>query len=243
MYGTHVANRLVEGQGSVRRWPGRIIASKEAPVGVEPTSSCFAGSRRAVWLQRQVVSALARSRAWSSTFAGSRANPPHSEDVFLFSAPPRNRTSSGSFEDCHAIRHTRRACVVSVSTRNRTWIWTFGGSYAIHYTIETFSVPTWSRTRARALGEPRAIHYTIGTYNQSRRLDLHQHDAVYRTAAFLNRATSAPQAGVRGVEPRWAALEAASSPRRTLLYRPSALRPGTIGVTTTLAASRSSTLR
>jgi len=25
---------------------------------------------------------------------------------------------------------------------------------------------------------------------------------------------------VRGVEPRWAALEAASSPRRTLLYRP-----------------------
>lgn len=26
---------------------------------------------------------------------------------------------------------------------------------------------------------------------QSRRLDLHQHDAVYKTAAFLNRATSA----------------------------------------------------
>jgi len=24
------------GQGGVRRWPGRIIASKEAPVGVEP---------------------------------------------------------------------------------------------------------------------------------------------------------------------------------------------------------------
>ena len=56
-------------------------------------------------------SVLARSRTWSSTFAGSRANPPHSEDVFPFSAPPRNRTSSGSFEDCHAIRHTRRALV------------------------------------------------------------------------------------------------------------------------------------
>ena len=37
MYGTHVADRLVRGQGGVRRWPGRIIASKEAPVGVEPT--------------------------------------------------------------------------------------------------------------------------------------------------------------------------------------------------------------
>ena len=100
----------------------------------------------------------------------------------FFSAPPRNRTSSGSFEDCRAVRHTRRA---SVSTRNRTWTWTFGGSYAIHYTIETFSVPTWSRTRARVLGEPRAIRYTIGTYHQGRQLDLHQHVAVYRTAALL----------------------------------------------------------
>ncbi len=45
---------MLKGQGGVRRWPGRIIASKEAPVGVEPTSSCFAGSRRAVWLQRRI---------------------------------------------------------------------------------------------------------------------------------------------------------------------------------------------
>ena len=34
------------------------------------------------------------------------------------------------------------------------------------------------------------------------------------------------QAGVQGFEPCWAALEAASSPRRTLLYRPPVLRPG-----------------
>ena len=33
-------------------------------------------------------------------------------------------------------------------------------------------------------------------------------------------------AGVRGFEPRQADLESASSPRRTLLYRPPALRPG-----------------
>ena len=59
-----------------------------------------------------------------------------------------------------------------------------------------------------------------GQTNQSRRLDLHQHGAVYKTAAFLNRATSAIQAGVQGFEPCRAALEAASSPRRTLLYRP-----------------------
>ena len=82
------------------------------------------------------------------------------------------------------------------------------------------SIPTWSRTRSRALGKPYAIRYTIGTNYQSRRLDSHQHRAVYKTAAFLNRATSATQAGVQGFEPCHAALETASSPRRTLLYRP-----------------------
>ena len=127
------------------------------------------------------------------------------------------------------IRHTRRA---SVSTRSRTraptegWSWAFGGSYAIRYTIETFSVPTWSRTRARALGGPRAIRYTIGTNYQGRRLDLHQHDAVYKTAALLfghvgflvpmpryitlptasaaaqQRHFNPQKAGVRGFEPR-----------------------------------------
>ena len=80
--------------------------------------------------------------------------------------------------------------------------------------------PTWSRTRSKALGKPYAIRYTIGTNFQGRRLDLHQHGAVYKTAAFLNRATSATQAGVQGFEPCRAALEAASSPRRTLLYWP-----------------------
>ena len=131
------------------------LAVSETPVGVEPTPNRFAGGCRAVWLQRHV------------------------------SALPRNRTPSCRFVVCRAIRYTCRAYLHSVSTRNRTWTWTFGGSYAIRYTIETFSVPTWSRTRARALGGPRAIRYTIGTNHQSRRLDLHQHDAVYKTAASL----------------------------------------------------------
>ena len=41
------------------------------------------------------------------------------------------------------------------------------------------------------------LHYTTRT-NKSRRLDSHQHEAVYKTAAFLNRATSAFSKGVRG---------------------------------------------
>ena len=36
------------------------------------------------------------------------------------------------------------------------------------------------------------IRYTIGIqFHQSRRLDLHQHQPVYKTGAFLSRATSA----------------------------------------------------
>ena len=63
------------------------------------------------------------------------------------------------------------------------------------------SVPTWSRTRTRALGEPCAIRYTIGTiHNQSRRLDSHQHHAVYKTAALLFGHVGISRSA--GVEPR-----------------------------------------
>ena len=68
---------------------------------------------------------------------------------------------------------------------------------------------------------------TLSGY-KSRRLDLHQHDPVYRTGASLfghvgflvpmPRATIQHQkARVRGVEPRTAGLEAACSPRSTLV--------------------------
>jgi hypothetical protein len=54
--------------------------------GVEPTWSCFAGSRLAIWLQRRTkVSSPGIGRAPTrsggpSTFAGSHAHPAHSED-------------------------------------------------------------------------------------------------------------------------------------------------------------------
>ena len=51
-----------------------------------PLESCFAGSRRTVWLQRHHFSVLARNRTWASTFAGSRAHPAHPEDVNLLAA-------------------------------------------------------------------------------------------------------------------------------------------------------------
>ena len=73
-------------------------------------------------------------------------------------------------------------------------------------------VPTGNRTRAWTFGESNAIRYTIGT--KSRRLDSHQHEPVYKTGAFLSRATSA-KAPVQGVEPCRAALETACSPGST----------------------------
>ena len=85
--------------------------------------------------------------------------------------------------------------------------------------------------RWSALGKPHAIRYTIGTNTPGPTTGFapawsgfgHRREA-WSAAAFLNRATSATKAGVQGFEPCGAALEAASSPRRTLLYRPSVLR-------------------
>ena len=53
------------------------------------------------------------------------------------------------------------------------------------------SIPTWNRTRTWTFGGSDAIRYTIGTTIKSRRLDSHQHQPVYKTGAFLSRATSA----------------------------------------------------
>jgi hypothetical protein len=73
-------------------------------------------------------------------------------------------------------------------------------SNAIHYTIEICSVPTRSRTWTRTLGESCALRYTIGTFHtQSRRLDSHQHQPVYKTGASLfghvGSCAPGPQAG------------------------------------------------
>ena len=55
---------------------------------------------------------------------------------------------------------------------------------------------------------------------KSRRRDSHPHDPVYRTGAFLCRATSAiRRATVRGFEPRATVLEAVCSPRSTPLCK------------------------
>ena len=49
-----------------------------------------------------VAHVLARNRTWSSTFAGSCANPSHPEDVIEQGPPPGSRTRPGGFENRHA---------------------------------------------------------------------------------------------------------------------------------------------
>ena len=62
------------------------------------------------------------------------------------------------------------------------------------------------------------LHHRDVSSIQSRRLDSHQHQPVYKTGAFLSRATSASQARAQGVEPCPPGLEAGCSPRSTLVW-------------------------
>ena len=146
----------------------------------------------AVWLQRRSVSVLARNRTWSTTSAKScavRHTPrtswcsiarlgiePHLADpksavpsITLAgrttSSPSRNRTWSDSFGSCHAIRHNHGPCCQRPDLESNQ-----------------------DRNLRRILCAP--LHHRDVNL-QGRRLDSHQHEPVYRTGAFLSRATSA----------------------------------------------------
>ena len=176
-------------------------------MGVEPTWNCFAGSRRPVWLQRQIVKCprqesnlifdLRRVACESTTLRGQATEHGprawHARRALVthrtVSAPPRSRTSSCSFEGCRA--NPPHSQGTSSPSRSRTWSRSLGRCCAVQNTYGPHSIPTWSRTRTWTFGGSHAIHYTIGTDSQSRRLDSHQHQPVYKTGAFLSRATSA----------------------------------------------------
>lgn len=154
----------------ITHWPASLgprwckFSACGVGTGVEPTWTGLQPVAVPSGSSLASFSVLARSRAWSSTFAGSRANPLHSEDVFSFSAPPRNRTSSGSFEDCHARPAHPQGVLFSVSRPGLE-----PGSGPSEGPMRSLApsrrslFPTRSRTRPKALGQPYAIRYTIGT--------------------------------------------------------------------------------
>lgn len=100
--GSHVRNRLgqLESRASapLARIHRQSLLKRDAGGSRTHSESCFAGSRRTVWLQRQ-SSVLARNRTWTSTFAGLHANPAHPEDE---SIPTWIRTRAWTFGGSNA---------------------------------------------------------------------------------------------------------------------------------------------
>jgi hypothetical protein len=151
----HVSGCLVEN--------GQLL---KTPAGVEPAKNCFAGSRHAVWLQRQSVSS-----------PGVEPSP----------RPSQSRVQ---------IRHTPRTYLFQCLAEE------------LNLVLQFRTMPCSSGTPARRFASPISrpglepgpgpsegpmqIRYTIGIrIHKSRRLDSHQHQPVYKTRAFLSRATSA----------------------------------------------------
>ena len=90
------------------------------------------------------------------------------------------------------IRHTRKASISRQPVQESNLVSRFRKPLCAPKHLRATSIPTWIRTRARTFGGSDAIHYTIGIQSlKSRRLDSHQHEPVYKTGAFLSRATSA----------------------------------------------------
>ena len=87
-----------------------------------------------------------------------------------------------------------------------------------------FITPPRNRTSPDCFEDSHASSTLVGHVDlvlKSRRLDSHQHKPVYKTGAFLSRATSAEAAIAaaqsRGFEPRLSVLEADCSPRSRLV--------------------------
>ena len=82
---------------------------------------------------------LARSRTWSSTFAGSCAIPSHPEDDSISPARESNPAWRLRRPPC-LPPHSRGARCIALA-RSRTWTSTFGGSRAVRHTPGALHVP------------------------------------------------------------------------------------------------------
>jgi hypothetical protein len=144
-------------------------------VGIEPTSSCFAGSRLTIWLQRRFPKYPRQELNLVYELRGLACVPAHSKDKLL-STSPRSRTPSCGSED-------RRASITLARQRFE------------HPDLEL----NQDQNFRKVSGCP--LHHRD---RESRRLDLHQHEPLYKSGAFLNRATSAGsncwKGAARGVE-------------------------------------------
>jgi hypothetical protein len=156
-------------------------------------------------------------------------DPPHSEDVAHLSCeyPAEDSNLVWQLRTLPCVHHTRRAIRRTRIEENEAPDGSrrrLAGSPRAFMSRPGFEPgPGPSEGPMRSVTPSRRISLAqhLPVINQGRRLDSHQHHPVYKTGAFLFRATSAlkrfDQARTRGFEPRRAALEAACSPRSTLV--------------------------
>ena len=206
----------------MRRWPSRIRGA--------------GGSRtHSKLLCRQPPCRLAPAPRYPVSSPGVEPGPrpsqgrvqvPHTPRTFFLSALPRNRTSSGSFEDCCATPvhlQGKRLDQESNPGTDRRLVVDLRRVLCDPLHHRDPKRPDLESNQGqglrRALCNP--LHYR-DMFLRSRADDwtCTSMTAVYKTAASLFGHVGLSQAGARGFEPRRAALEAASSPRRTLLNRP-----------------------
>ena len=190
------------------------LAVSERPVGVEPTWTGLQPVAAPSGSSLASFSVLARSRAWSSTFARSRANPPHSEDV-RYSAPRRGIEPRLAVPKTAVLSGTPARLLRRVS---RPGLEPGPGAS---------EAPMRSATPSGRTVEPTTGLAPASSGLQDRCLSVRPRR----------------QARARGVKPRAAGLESACSPRSTLVYCPRPRGPGAFGAATTSATPRSSTLR
>ena len=204
-------------------------------MGLEPTLSCSAGSRLAIWLQRQ----LSKCPRWESNpgFDLRRvACKIHHTPRTSCSAPRRGiERASGRFEVCHAVHHTRRVCV-SVArpgiepgpTASEADM--LSGTLTGHVAVRRRNLEAKQYQDLWRVGHrPGTMCSMVGggrlsvtpSRHKSRRLDSHQHQppskVTSQTGAFLSRATSASSRSARS-RTLLGGFGGRLLPRSTLLY-------------------------
>ncbi len=106
-------------------------------MGVESTWNCLAGSRRAVWLQRQT----------ELSSPGIEPGPRPSQGRVRIRNTPRTYHFQRLAEESNPVLQLRTLPCFSGTLARRSFL----------------SIPTWIRTRAWTFGGSNAIRYTIGT--------------------------------------------------------------------------------
>ena len=141
----------------------RNLAYQETPVGVEPTRMLLCRQPPYRLAPASYQGVLARNRTWTSTFAELHANPTHPEDVNLVAA--RRGVEP-------------RLAVSRTAVRSGT----LAGCVNQYPDLDLNQDLDLRRVQCNP------IHHRD---KQSRRLDLHQHEPLYKSGASLSRATSA----------------------------------------------------